>query len=104
MYMDDIKYFAKNEKELGNLIQTVGTESQDIGMEFRIEKSAMLVMKSGQRHITEIWPNHVVIRMNGEKENYKYLGILEPDIIKQVDMKEKKIKKSISEEPENYLR
>ena len=40
----------------------------------------------------------------GEKETYKYLGILEADTIKQVEMKEKKIKKSISEEPENYSR
>ena len=27
--------------------------SQDIGMEFGIEKCAMLVMKSGKRHITD---------------------------------------------------
>ena len=39
MYMDDIKLFAKkNEKELGNLIQNIRTYSQDIGMEFGIEK------------------------------------------------------------------
>ena len=29
------------------------------------------------------------IRTLGEKETYKYLGILEPDIIKQVEMREK---------------
>ena len=33
------------------------------------------------------------IRSLREKETYKYLGILEVDIIKQVEMKEKKIKK-----------
>ena len=38
MYMDDIKLFAKNEKELENLIHTVRIYSQDIGMEFGIEK------------------------------------------------------------------
>ena len=47
MYMDDIKLFAKNEKEVETLIHTVRIYSQDIGMEFGIEKCAMLVMKRG---------------------------------------------------------
>ena len=38
MYMDDIKIFAKNEKELETLVQTIRIYSQDIGMEFGIEK------------------------------------------------------------------
>ena len=33
--------------------------------------------------------NRKKIRTLGEKENYKYLGILEADSIKQVEMKEK---------------
>ena len=41
MYMGDIKLFAKNEKHLETLIQTVRIYSQDIGMEFGIEKYAM---------------------------------------------------------------
>ena len=53
MYMDDIKLFAKNEKELETLILTVRIYSQDIGMEFGIEKCALLVMKSGNRHLTD---------------------------------------------------
>ena len=65
--------------------------SQDIGLEFDIEKCAMLVMKSGKRHMTEgvELPNQVVIRMLREKETFKYLGILEADSTKQVEMKEK---------------
>ena len=47
MCMDDIKLFAKNEKELETLIHAVRIYSQDIIMEFSIEKCAMLVMKSG---------------------------------------------------------
>ena len=39
--------------------------------------------------------------MLGEEENYKYLGLLEADTIKQVEMKEK-FKKSITWERENY--
>ena len=38
MYIDDIKLFAKNEKELETLIHTGRIYSQDIGMEFGIEK------------------------------------------------------------------
>ena len=53
IYMDDIKLFAQNEKELETLIRTVRIYSQDIGMGFGIEKCAMLVMKSGKRHITD---------------------------------------------------
>ena len=64
MYMDDIKPFAKNEKELETLIQTVRIYSQVIGMEF------LLVMKSSKRHKTEgvKLPNQMIIRTLGEKE------------------------------------
>ena len=60
--MDDIKLFTKNGKKLETLIQTVRIYRQDIGMEFSIEKSAMLVMKSGKRYMTEgvELPNQVV--------------------------------------------
>ena len=40
--------------------------------------------------------------MLGEKETYKYLEILEADIIKQVEMKEKKIFKCLPGERGNY--
>ena len=53
MYMDDIKLFAKNEKELETRIHTVRIYSQDIGMEFGIEKCALLVMKSGKQHLID---------------------------------------------------
>ena len=60
-------------------------------MEFGIEKCAMLVMKSGKRHMTDGMelPNEDKIWMLGENETYKYLGILEADTIKQVKMKDK---------------
>ena len=90
MYMDDIKLFARNERELETLIHAVRIYSQDIGMEFGIEKWAMLVMKSGKRHMTDGMEllNHDRIRTLEENETYKYLGILEADTIKQVQMKD----------------
>ena len=39
--MDDIQIFAKNEKELETLIQTIRIDSQDIGIEFWIENCAI---------------------------------------------------------------
>ena len=91
MYLDDIKQFAEKEKELETLIHAVRIYSQERGMEFGIEKCAMLVMKSGKRHITDGMelPNQNKIRTVREKETYKYLGILEADTIKQVKMKDK---------------
>ena len=51
MYMDDIKLFAKYEKELETLIHAVRIHSQDRGMESDLEKCVILVMKSGKRHL-----------------------------------------------------
>ena len=91
MYMDDIKQFAINEKELETLILTVGVYSQDIGMEFGIEKCVLLVMKSGKQHLTDGigLPNQDKMRTLAESETFKYLGILEADTIKQVEMIDK---------------
>ena len=90
IYMDDIKLFAKNETELETLIHTVRIYIQDIGMELGIEKCAMLVMKSGKRHMTDGMerPNHDRIKTLEEKETYKYLDIMEADTIKLMKMKD----------------
>ena len=40
-------------KELDTLIHAVRIYSQDIGIGFGIEKCAVLVMKSGKRHLTD---------------------------------------------------
>ena len=61
----------------------------DREMEFGIEKCAMLIMKSGKREtIEEIkLPNQENMRKLKEKENYKNLGILKADTIKQTEWK-----------------
>ena len=48
-------------------------------------------MKSGKRHLTDRidLPNKDKIRTLAENETYKYLGILEADTIKRVEMKNK---------------
>ena len=94
MYMDDIKLFAENEKELETLIQAVIIYSEDVGIEFGIKKCTMLIMRSGKRYMMEgiELSSKEKIRMFGKKEAYKYLGVLEADTIKQVEIKEKFIK------------
>ena len=91
-YMDGIKLFSKNEKDLETLIQTIQIYRLNIGMEFGIEKCGMLIMKSGNRKImegTEL-PNQERNRKLGGKDNFKNSRILEADTIKQVEGKEKK--------------
>ena len=47
LFMDDLKLYSRNGKELGSLVQTIRIFSKDIGMEFGIEKCAMLVIENG---------------------------------------------------------
>ena len=46
--MDDLKLYSENEKGLHHLVQIVRVFSEDIGMEFGIEKCVMLVMEKGK--------------------------------------------------------
>ena len=66
--------YLQKGKELGTLIHIVRIYSQDKGMEFGIEKCALLVMKSGKRHLTDgiELPNQDKIRKLTENETYKY--------------------------------
>ena len=50
MYMDDMKLFAKNEKELETLIQTIRIYSQDIGIKFARKT---VPIRSGKRLLTK---------------------------------------------------
>ena len=54
MYMDEIKQYAKNEKEPETFIQTIRISSQDTGMEFGTEKYALLTLKSWKKTRLEL--------------------------------------------------
>ena len=60
--------------------------------------------ESGKGHLIDGMklPSQDKIRALGEKETYKYLGILEADTIKKVEMKDK-IKKRISQKNKKLL-
>ena len=53
IYMDDIKLFAKKWKRTGNSNTQLEYTVNTLGKESGIEKCALLVMKSGKRHLTE---------------------------------------------------
>ena len=79
--MDDLKLYSRTEKGLDALVQTVRVFSEDIGMEFGIEKCAMLLMEKGKtvKSVGIELPDGRVIKTLQEGESYKYLGILEAD-------------------------
>ena len=86
--MDDLKIFAKSEREINGLISTVQILSNDIGMEFGIKKCGVLVLKRGtvvSSEGVEI-PNDERIK-EVEKDGYRYQGILEYNKIKESKMK-----------------
>ena len=89
--MNDLKLIAKSEEELQTQIQTVKTFSDDINMEFGLEKCAKITFKRGK--LTHI--QNLVIDTNREIEElehgemYKYLGIEETEGIQHQKMKER---------------
>ena len=48
LYMYDLKLITKSEEELQKQIQTVNTFSNDINMEFGLEKCAKITFKGGK--------------------------------------------------------
>ena len=46
--MDDLKLYSRSEKGLDSLVETVRVFSEDIEMEFGIEKCVMLVKEKGK--------------------------------------------------------
>ena len=77
--MDDLKLYNPSEKGLHSLVQTICVFSEDIGMEFGIEKCAPLVMEKGKivKSVGIELPDGKVIKSLQEGESY--LGILEAD-------------------------
>ena len=91
LFMGDLKLFAKNEKEIDSLVQTVRIFSDDIGMKFGLEKCAAMTTKRGKRvHSDGIaLPDGTQLRALGEEESYKYLGVLEADHVLHEESKER---------------
>ena len=48
LFMDDLKLYGKSENEIKGLVSNVEVFSQDIGMEFGIEKCGVIIMNRGK--------------------------------------------------------
>ena len=89
--MDDLKLYSTSEKALDSLIQTVRAFSENIGMQFGIDRCAMLVIKKGKIVKSDgiQLPNDKVIKSLEEGESYKNLDVLEADKVMVNEMKDK---------------
>jgi len=91
LYMNDLKFIAKSEEELQKQIQTVKIFSDDIHMEFGLEKCAKIAFKRGKL----VQSQNLVIDINREIQEleqgktYKYLGTEESEDIQHQHMKER---------------
>ena len=94
LFMDDLKLLSKSEKELHSYSQSVQVFSEDIGMEFSIERCAILVIKEEWiiNTFTIELPDGKAIKSLGEDESYIYLGILDTDKRLVDEMKKKVLK------------
>ena len=89
LYKDDLKLLAESEEELQKHIQTVNNFSDDIDMEFGLEKCVKIAFKRGklvhsQNLVIDI--NRVIQELE-EGKTYKYLGIEESEGIQHQVMK-----------------
>ena len=75
LFMDDLKLYCRSEKGLDSLVQTVRVFSEDIGIEFGIEKCAMLVMEKGKivKSVSIELPDGKLIKSLQEGGSFKYL-------------------------------
>ena len=71
---DDLKLYSRSEKGLDSLVQRVCVFSEDIGMEFGIEKCATIVMEKGNivKSVDIELPDGKVFRSLEEGKSYKY--------------------------------
>ena len=90
-YMDDLKTFAKNDEDQQSILTIVQGFSDDINMEFGLDKCAKATFKRGKLTNTEnITLNlDTVIKDLEQDTTYNYLGINEGDGIEHSKMKEK---------------
>ena len=89
LFIYDLKLYSRSEKGLDSLVQTICVFSEDVGMEYDVEKCAMLVIEKGKivKSVGIGFANGKLIKSLQEGESYKYLGILEADKFLEEKMK-----------------
>ena len=86
LYIDDLKVFAKGKEEMEKCRALIKMFSDDIKMEFGLSKCAVIHINKGTIVNS---PDVIDIPLLSTDDNYKYLGILQTDIILHDKMKEK---------------
>ena len=76
-YVDDLKLCGTSDKQLTGLINTVKNVSDNIKMEFGLDKCIKASFKKGKKVSAEGIPlnNNQVIQDLDQAETYKYLGM-----------------------------
>jgi len=90
LYMDDLKLYAKSERDLNALISTVSLFNGDIGMTINVNKSAKLVVRRGKVVSPEGYSlvNVGTIPYLNNSDGYKYLGIFQHFLFDDTKVKE----------------
>ena len=90
LFMDDLKLYGSTMEEVEKLCSVVHKFSSDIGMEFGMDKCAVLEMKAGvQVRCDGMELPDGKVMQEVEDGGYKYLGVLEGACMMTVEMKEK---------------
>ena len=96
--MDDLKLFSKNDQQLQGLLNIVKQLSDNIWMEFVLDKCAKAIFVCGKllkaKNIT--LDTTTVIKDLEPEESYKYLGVTEGDGIQHSSMREKNSERILS--------
>ena len=88
--MDDLNLYAKSQRVLDSIIQTMKIFSDGVGMVFGLEKCVVLVLERAKMIQTEGIELTDGKRMREVNlDGYKYLGVLELESIMNREMKEK---------------
>ena len=88
--MDNLKLYAKKEREIDSIINTVRIFSDDIGMKFGLNKCARLIVERGKVNSTEgLHLGIETIQGMTLETGYKSLGIMQTMDIMLTGVKEK---------------
>ena len=91
LFMDDLKMYADSEDRLGKLIKTVHSFSEDIRMEFGLDKCSKCTIRKGKKTVgkpAEIEQGKCIEDLEHDA-TYKYLGIEENASIEHKKVREK---------------
>ena len=90
LYMDDLKLYASKRSDLVSLLKITQNFSKDIGMEFGVDKCAVINVERGRVVSSEniVLSETIILKSLCEGETYKYLGMSEALGIEAGNMKQ----------------